>query len=219
MPNTKGNLAPATIENESTGDKVYCMFNPHEYTLSKQNQWEKKENKGKNIPKIKFKQGGAETLKLQLFFDTYVDGTDVREHTKGLWKMMMVAEDQRNQRNNKSEPPHVAFHWGKFYFEAIITSISQKFTLFDKDGVPLRTTVDVTFLQISDEKNHHGQNPTSGGGPPVKTHIVKAGERLDWISARAYGDSAYWRLIADANGLRHPLHLCDGQQLVIPSLE
>ncbi len=221
MPNTKGNLAPAVIENLATGDKVYCMFNPHEYTLSKQNQWEAGENKGKNVPKVKFKQGGSENLKLQLFFDTYgaQPAEDVRKHTQGLWKMMMVSDEKKNQKNNKSEPPHVAFEWGEFKFEAVITDISQKFTLFDKDGVPLRTTVDVTFKQVTDDQNHHGQNPTSGGGPAIRTHVVQAGERLDWIAAKAYGDPSCWRLIAQENKLRHPLRLREGQLLVIPALD
>jgi nucleoid-associated protein YgaU len=219
MPTTKGNLAAAEVENLSTGDKVYCMFNPHEYTVSKQNQWDEGKTKGKNTPKVKFAQGGAETLKLQLFFDTYAEGTDVRRHTDALWKMMRVTADKKNPRNNKSEPPHVAFRWGQFEFQAVITSLSQSFTLFDKDGLPLRTTVDVSFQQVEDSSDFGRQNPTSGGGAAVKTHIVQAGERLDWIAAQAYGDASLWRLIARANHITHPLRLRQGQQLIVPPLE
>jgi hypothetical protein len=219
MPNTRGDLEPATIINLATGDQVYCMFNPHEYTLSKQNSWQKGETKGKNVPKVKFSQGGAESLKLQLFFDTYADGTDVREHTDGLWKMMMVTDEKKNPRNDKSEPPHVVFQWGVFFFRAVITTLTQRFTLFLKDGTPVRTTVDVTFQQVEDPEDHAGQNPTSGGGPPLKTHIVQAGERIDWIAAQAYGDASHWRLIAETNQLTHPMRLREGQQLVIPPLE
>jgi nucleoid-associated protein YgaU len=219
MPNTKGDLAPATIENLATHDKVYCMFNPNEYTLSKTNQFSTDNVKGKNTPKVKFSQGGAEELKLQLFFDTYAEGTDVRKHTQTLWKMMMVSDEKKNQTNNKSEPPHVAFDWGAFHFEAVIKTLSQKFTLFLEDGTPVRTTVDVTFQQVEDKQDHHGQNPTSGGGPPIKTHIVQAEDRLDLIAAKVYGDPTQWRLIARENGLVHPLRLREGQQLVIPALE
>lgn len=219
MPDTRGSLKPAIIENLSTHDKVYCMFNPNEYTLSKQNQWEAGNTKGVNVPKVKFKQGGAESLKLQLFFDTYAPGSDVRQHTDVLWKMMMVAEDKKNQRNNKSEPPHVAFHWGNFYFRAVVTNITQKFTLFDKDGVPLRTTVDVTFQQVEDPEQHAGQNPTSGGGAPRKTYTVQAAERLDLIAFKVYEDASQWRLIAHENGLLNPLRLREGQQLIIPPLQ
>jgi len=219
MPSTRSNLEPATIENLSTQEKVYCMFNPHEYTITKQNQWDSGDTKGINVPKVKFNHGGAEQLKLTLFFDTYAEGTDVREHTQGLWGMMMVSEEKKNPRNSKSEPPQVEFQWGKFSFRAVVTTLTQKFTLFNKEGVPLRTSVDVSFQQVADENNHPKQNPTSGGGPPLKTHIVQSGERLDLIAAQVYGDPSHWRLIANENHLVHPLRLKEGQQLVIPPLE
>lgn len=210
----------ATIENLSTHEKVTCHFNPYEYTLTKQNQWDAKDAKGVNVPKVKFNHGGAESLKLQLLFDTYANGGgDVREWTGKLLEMMMVSKDKKNACTNKSEPPHVEFQWGKFQFKAVINSISQKFTLFDKEGVPLRATVDVTFQQVEDPENHSKQNPTSGGGPPMKIHIVQTGERLDLIAYKAYGDATQWRLIAQANSLRHPMHLRDGQQLLIPPME
>ncbi len=216
---TRGNLAPAVIKNCSTGEELACMFNPNEYTLSKQNQYSPDKVKGKNVPKVKFTQGGAETLKLQLFFDTYAERTDVREHTAKLWKMMMVTDAQKNQKSNKSEPPHVSFIWGTFTFEAVITSLSQKFTLFLENGQPVRTTVDITFQQVEDKQAHHAQNPTSGGGPPLKIHIVQAQDRLDLIAAKVYGDATQWRLIAQENRLAHPLRLREGQRLIIPPLE
>ena len=132
MPSTRGGLEPATIVNLSTNAEVHCMFNPHEYTVAKQNQWTNDEVKGKNVPKVKFSQGGAQTMSLQLVFDTFADATDVRTHTQELWNMMMVTEDRRNPRNNKSEPPRVEFRWGQFSFRAIITQVSQKFSLSSK---------------------------------------------------------------------------------------
>jgi nucleoid-associated protein YgaU len=53
----------------------------------------------------------------------------------------------------------------------------------------------------------------------MKTHIAQAGERLDWLAAQFYGDPSQWRLIAQENGIIHPLRLRAGQQLVIPPLE
>lgn len=219
MPNTKGDLAPAVIENLSTHAMVFCMFNPNEYTLAKTNSYSPENVKGKNVPKVKFTQGGAETLKLQLFFDTFAEKTDVRVHTERLWQMMMITEDKKNQTNNKSEPPHVAFTWGTFSFEAVITSLSQKFTLFSKEGMPLRTTVDISFQQVDDKHDHPSQNPTSGGGPLLKTHVVQAQDRLDLIAAKVYGDATQWRLIARANRLEHPERLREGRRLIIPPLE
>jgi nucleoid-associated protein YgaU len=218
MATTRGGLEPAVIVNKDTNDTVRCMFNPHEYTLTKQNRWERGQTKGKNVPRIKFSQGGSQTLKLQLFFDTYAEGTDVRTHTDPLWQMMMVNSDKTNPRSNKSEPPPVSFQWGGLVFDAVITNMSQKFTLFFKDGTPARTTVDITLEQLADDQDFARQNPTSGGGEAPRTRLVKAGERLDLIAYDEYEDATEWRRIAQANALTHPLRLRPGQRLVIPPL-
>ncbi|MBN1643163.1 MAG: LysM peptidoglycan-binding domain-containing protein [Anaerolineae bacterium] len=218
MATTRGGLEPAVIVNVDTGEPVRCMFNPNEYTLTKQNRWQRGETKGKNVPRLKFSQGGSQTLKLQLFFDTYAEGTDVRTHTDPLWDMMMVNTDKTNPRSNKSEPPPVMFQWGGLAFEAVITSMTQKYTLFLKDGTPARATVDITLEQLGDEEDFAAQNPTSGGGEAPKTRMVHAGERIDLIAYEEYEDATQWRRIAEANGLTHPLRLRPGQRLVIPPL-
>jgi len=219
MPVTRGGLEPAVILNKNTGETVSCMFNPFEYTISKRNSYEESDTKGLNIPRIRFSQGGAQTLRLKLFFDTYAEGTDVRLLTDGLWRMMMVDEDRANQRTGKSEPPHVVFRWGAFEFEAVITQMTQKHTLFLKDGTPVRTTVDISLQQVIDTEQVAGQNPTSGGGVAPKTRVLGAGDRLDLIAWQEYGDCSKWRLIAEANGILDPLHLRPGQLIAIPPLE
>jgi nucleoid-associated protein YgaU len=96
--------------------------------------------------------------------------------------------------------------------------MTQKFTLFLKDGTPARATVDITLEQLGDEEDFAAQNPTSGGGEAPKTRMVHAGERLDLIAYEEYEDATQWRRIAQANGLTHPLHLRPGQRLVVPPL-
>ena len=219
MPTTRGGLEPAVIINKVTNDEVPCMFNPFEYTITKANTYEPAETKGKNIPHIRFKQGGAQQLKLRLLFDTYSEGTDVRTHTDPLWRMMMVDEDQASQRTGKGEPPHCIFRWGRFEFEAVITQMSQKLILFLQDGTPVRTTIDMSLQQIADEDEHGAQNPTSGGGMAPKTRVLFAGDRLDLIAWEEYGDSTKWRLLADANEILDPLHLPSGQLIAVPPLE
>jgi hypothetical protein len=221
MQLTKSALVPAIILRETSGpsgpdDVVYCMFNPNEFTVTKQNRYDSTIKKGKNIEKPEFRSGGKRSLSLQLFFDTFAEGVDVRSFTEPLWKMALVDEDKKNPRDKKGAPPVVEFRWGMFSFRAVITSLSQRFTLFNFDGTPLRTTVNVTFDQVADETDQPPQNPTSGNGPALRTHVVQAGERLDLIAAHVYGDATDWRRIADANQIHNPLRLRPGQQLIIP---
>ncbi|MBI2911508.1 MAG: LysM peptidoglycan-binding domain-containing protein, partial [Chloroflexi bacterium] len=79
-------------------------------------------------------------------------------------------------------------------------------------------TVNVTFMQIEEEGNYPGQNPTSGSTPGNKMRVVREGDTIDWIAHDEYGDPARWRHIAEANNLSNPMDLPAGQVLAIPPL-
>jgi nucleoid-associated protein YgaU len=223
-------MVKATITNLVTKEQVICMFNPKEYTFSKQNKWEEKTAKGKGVPHLEFGGGAPANLKLQLFFDTYEDhsypglnvthGSDVRQYTKGLWDMMKIADKNKNPKTGKGEPPHVRFEWGNLWsFEAVIDSMSQKFTLFKSDGTPLRATLDVSFRQVTDEGQYPRTNPTSGGNPNERVRLVRAGERLQTIAYEEYGDAARWRFLAEINPhVEDPLNPLPGTEIAIRPL-
>lgn len=224
---TRGNLQAARIVevkvssgNKVTGhgDFVNCMFNPYEYTVTKNNTFtEKKSANGGNSPIAELSQAGAQTLQLDLTFDTTHTGEDVTLETRKLWKFMRIKEDEKGNPLDKGEVPLVAFHWGVFYFVSYITSMTQKFTLFMKDGTPVRAKVNVTFTQYLDVEDYYPkQNPTSGDGPLHRTWQVTAGDRLDLIAADVYKDATRWREIADYNGLVEPTDLQPGRMLLIP---
>lgn len=218
MANTRGDLVAARIfevdkNGKESGKAVDCMFNPFEYTVSKSNTYSEKSRNRSSTPKIEFKKSGAQTLKLNLMFDTYEAGDDVSRITNKLWKFM---EPKKESGSKKESPPEVAFEWGVFRFIAVITQMTQKFTLFLKDGTPVRAKVDVTFTQHKDVNDYPNQNPTSGGGPIQRLWSVKRGDRLDTIAAEVYGDATKWRQIAAYNAITNPLQLRPGTQLTIP---
>lgn len=219
MPTTRGGLAPAVLVNKNTGESVPCMFNPYEYTIAKSNSYEQADTKGKNIPHIRFQQGGAQTLTLNLLFDTLDLNADVRSLTARLWNMMMVDDTRTDPRTGKSEPPHCLFVWGAFTFEAVITQMSEQISLFLPTGTAVRSAIQISLQQVSDAFDILGQNPTSGGGFAPTTRRLDAGDRLDLIAYDAYGDSTKWRQIAQANGITDPLHLRTGQLIIIPPME
>lgn len=220
---TRGHLIPARIyevddDNDFKlgGVLIICMFNPYEYTVSKSNTYAEKEGSNRDVPKFEFKKGGAQTLKLKLVFDTYWLGVDVSLLTSQLWKLMESKTRTEGDRTEKIPPPDVAFEWGLFKFISVVTSMTQKFTLFTNLGLPVRAEADITFTQHKDVHDYAYQNPTSGGGPINRIWRVLAGDRLDTIAAKVYGDSTKWRLIAERNGIENPLILRPGTELSIP---
>ncbi len=223
MANTRSNLVTAKIievdnkgKNKGGGITISCMFNPFEYTVSKANSYEEKSKNNSDVPHVEFKKGGPQTLKLSLTFDTYEKQQDVSKLTNQLWKLMESKTRREGNKDKKVPPPEVAFEWGVFRFVAVITDMTQKFTLFKPDGTPVRAKVDVTFTQHIDVDDYGGQNPTSGGGPVQRVRQVVAGDRLDTIAYEVYGDATKWRTIAASNHITNPLALRAGQQLTIP---
>ena len=224
------NLAPATIIDKDHGDKpVPCMFNPKEYSFSKQNSWKQVDSKGTNIGQNEFSNGQPTTLQMQLFFDTCANvkngtamgGTpkDVRKaYTGAIWEMMKVDPALANHKSKKGRPPVVIFQWGSTWtFKAVITSIKERFTLFLSDGTPVRSTLDVTFQQVQDKDDHPPTNPTSRGVGGERIWTVSEGDTLAWIAYKEYADPNLWRLIADANKLTKVRQLMPGITLEIPN--
>lgn len=223
MPNTRSNLQAARIyeatssgEEKGGGVAVNCMFNPFEYTVSKTNTYKEESRNRSDVPSFEFEKAGPQSLKLTLLFDTYEDDTDVSLETNKLWKLMESKTRREGNRTKKVPPPEVAFEWGVFRFVAVITNMTQKFTLFKPDGTPVRADVEVTFTQHKDVNDYPNQNPTSGGGDIERVWRIIAGDRIDTIAFAVYGDATRWRAIAEYNQLDDPLALKSGRQLIIP---
>jgi nucleoid-associated protein YgaU len=194
------------------------MFNPFEYAITKENRYAPVTSKNRyDAPWLEFQSAGSLTLRLSLVFDTYETGEDVTQTTRELMRMMQASTREKGGQTAKVPPPRVAFEWGIFLFVAVITNLSQRFTLFKQDGTPVRAKVEVTFTQDRDTNDLPYQNPSSGGGDVERVWPVMAGDRLDTIAYEVYGDASKWRLIAEYNQIVAPLSLRAGQRLAIPA--
>jgi len=200
-------------------DQMDVKFNPKDLTFSKQNTWNQKNNSKSDMPDCEFGGGGAESLKLQLFFDTYPDRKDVRtEYTDKIFKFCLLDESLKDKKSSKGRPPTVRFQWGPISFDGVITTVSQKFTLFLPDsGMPVRAVVDLTLTQAKDKNQLPKQNPTSGGVGGERVWTVRAGDTLGWIAFKEYNDATEWRRIAHANRLYNVRRLTPGMMLLIPN--
>lgn len=200
-------LQKATIENLDTSTKFSVLFNPREYQVEKSAQWEPQKNPGSNAPELQFTTGNSMTLSMELFFDTYEQKADVREYTEKLMGLATVDPDAHR-------PPLCLFVWGSFSFKGVLERVSQRFTMFTTDGIPVRATCSVTFKEAATASV---QEPTNSPDH-TKRRTVKQGETLSLIASQEYDNSSEWRRIADANGIRDPLDVKPGQVLTIPPI-
>jgi hypothetical protein len=115
-------------------------------------------------------------------------------------------------------PPVIEFSWSGARFQGVITSFTEKFTMFDESGHIVRARVQLTIKSWSNPDQLYKQtNPQSPDR--TKTRVVRAGERLDLIAAEEYGDASLWTVIAAKNGITRPRILVPGSLLIVPPLD
>lgn len=211
-------LTKARITNKETKDTITCLFNPTEYTISKQNAWQSKPVVGKNVPKLDFSGGGAKTLTMDLFFDVFEqDGKDVGDQIKKLMALTLIHPKPKNDKTKKSRPPMCIFQWGPHWsFTAVVMDLKVRYTLFREDGTPVRATASITLQEAEDDTQKKKQNPTSYSEGGARRREVRPRDTLAIIAHEEYGDPTRWRDIASANGIDDPLSLRPGQILTIP---
>jgi nucleoid-associated protein YgaU len=229
-------IAPLVYQGDKLVNRlpdITVMFNPESYSISKSVTWSPPPSSGGgsgttdrkvNAPTLTFGGGGSRQLTLELFFDvTQSDrplgaNPDVRQETDRIVALTRMVRGDRGQE----EPPRVCeVSWGKaptnsdFPFKGVITSLTQKFTLFAADGRPLRANLNVTFVEFLPPEED--QRKTD---PELTSHVVRRGDTLSRIAAEVYSDPTRWRAIAIANRLSDPRQLAAliGQRLTIPKL-
>ena len=205
-------LEKATIQKllrSGAGERFEVLFNPTEYRLSGGNQFAEVAIPGLPAPPLQFIRGTARTLAMSLFFDTYEQGSDVREHSGKVVRLLEIDPELH-------APPVCLFTWGNLNFQGVLERAEQRFTLFFSTGIPARATVDVTFKEFSEGDQQAGRNRSANFD---KRYLVRRGDTLSGIAGRLYGDPGGWRPIAAANGLDDPLAIQPGQLLVIPAIE
>jgi nucleoid-associated protein YgaU len=214
-------LEKALIINTNTNDRVQVHFNPEEYTLSKDINYAQTGIPGLSSPITQFVNGNAQTLELELLFDTYEQhtnggrvqnraGEDVRHLTDKVIELMQIDPDTH-------APPILLFTWGSLDFICVLARANQRFTMFNADGVPVRARLQVTFNEYVDpdmEPRQHRRQTADYS----QWYVIRQGDTLPAIAAHLYDNPALWRPIARRNGISNPAELPVGRRLLVPQL-
>ena len=214
-------LEKALVTNTATGTAIAVMFNPEEYTVSRDINYAQTAIPGLSAPLLQFVSGNMQTLEMELFLDTYEEhrvgsrlqnraGEDVRQ-------VMRQITDLMNIEASTHAPPVLLFTWASLSFTCVLARASQQFTMFLPDGTPVRARLRVTFnefrnvdLEAKEIKRETADFSTR--------RVVGQGETLSAIAADVYGDPALWRPIALGNRLDEVRALPTGLALLIPPL-
>ena len=194
------------------GVRAKVIFNPAEYSIQKGNQFSNAPLPGLSNPIASFVNGDADVLTMDLFFDTYTNmgSSDVRLETDKI-AVLLEIDPQLHA------PPPVKFVWGPLRFKAVLERLTQRFTMFREDGVPVRATLNVTFKEYRTIEDQLSPKPNESSDWS-KRRIIAQHDRLCLIAAIEYEDAAEWRVIADANDIDNPRLLEPGREILLPPL-
>jgi LysM repeat protein len=202
-------LAKAMIRVKDEDD-IHVLFNPTQYSLDQANTLAEIGVPGLSAPILQYVRGNGRSLSMELFFDTYEQGEDVRGHTDRVYRLLDI-------RGPLHRPPVCTFTWGSFNFVCVLERVGGRFTLFLSDGTPVRATLSVTFKEFV-EVEVLVRDPPTESADHAKTYVVRRGDTLSSIAAAEYGDPARWRPIAEANRIANPRRLAPGTRLSLPAL-
>jgi hypothetical protein len=119
---------------EAPSVTVEAQINPKELQIDKTVSWTAKNSHTEN-PDQEFKEPQSSSLAVTLYFDGYESKTDVyNSKVKDL-------ETLCKMEPSLGRPPLTTFTWGKFTFQGVVESLSQKYTMFLEDGTRVRAEV------------------------------------------------------------------------------
>lgn len=200
-------LEKAKIIDKNSGKTIKVLFNPNAYTTQKGNTFAEVGLPGLEAPLIQFVRGQTAVLSMELFFDSYEEGVDVRDkYIKDVLNLLEINPETH-------APPICSFEWGSLSFTAVLEAANVNYTMFLADGKPVRATVRVTFKEFFTKSKVKRESADH-----TKIWVVKEGESLSFIAWKVYGNPAKWRPIAQANEIENPIKMKTGLRLVVPKL-
>ncbi|GAA2218971.1 LysM peptidoglycan-binding domain-containing protein [Micromonospora olivasterospora] len=214
QPPTSGGSQPGG----TLGGPIAFMFNPQQLALTKSANWIPHVVRGAaDVGVAEFSGSGPRTLSLEIFLDTTdTHSRSVQERVDAL--LTCCVPTKASIAAKAPSPPWVKFAWGQFQtvsFYSYVSQINATYSLFDPDGTPLRATCSLMLNEVSGATR--GQNPTSGSRTARRVHRLVAGDSLELLAHREYGDPTAWRVIAEANDIDDPVRLRTGSQLLLPA--
>ncbi|EID74485.1 MULTISPECIES: CIS tube protein [Rhodococcus] len=206
---------------DSQGQTLDVQFNPSELTFTKAAQVAEIPVPGLDTPLLQYVRGQAETLSIELFFDSTEEGTgaEATPVTKRTDKFYDLIKAEKPTH----APPVLLFTWGgtafpgtnRDAFRCVVTSVRQQYTMFAPNGVPLRAKLTVDLKEYKPLRLHL-QELGFLSADHTKATVARDGDTLAAIAYREYGDVREWRRIAVENKIADPLALRAGTVLRVP---
>jgi uncharacterized pyridoxamine 5'-phosphate oxidase family protein len=202
-------------QGKGTG-KASVKINPDSYSHDHSVQYDNSTAQGAPGTTLKFKGIPPETVS----FDVHFDATGaIPNNTVAVKTQIDQFKKVCFTYNGKiHEPNYLIVSWGTLVFKCKLISMNVSYSLFKKDGTPLRAKATVKFEEAIDANMIAKE---ANNKSPDLTHVftIKQGDSLPLICYEVYGDSSYYLEVAKYNNLVNFRNLKPGSELYLPPLK
>lgn len=212
-------------------DTFEVMFNPESYSLKHENAYDPKQGLNSSGKRVKYLLTEASELSLKLIFDNTgvgdygfygFTGTSFLGKIGGRKDVYTQVEHFRKltttMGGEEHEPYFLIVCWGRLNFQCRLKSFTVKYTLFNRNGVPIRAELEALFVSDLDDYERVRLEKKSS---PDLTHskTIKAGDKLPLMAQEIYGDPSYYIDLARANNLNNFRKLRTGTNVKLPPIQ
>lgn len=199
-----------------------AMFNPSTLSFSHMNKYSETQGINTSASEASYQHTSPRNLVLELIIDMTGlcrDKLKVKEKVKNFFELFVMD-------GNTHQPPFLKIYWGEMQwgwgsqdtaFDCRISSVDVTYTLFAKNGEPLRAILKTSFIEdISEEKRVNSEKKNS----PDLSHIriVNSGNNLPLLCKEIYQDPSLYIKIARYNKLDNFRSIKPGTSLEFPPI-
>ena len=202
------------------GDPFSVWVNPASYTHRTQIRYNDRQAQGSGGPSPEFNRVAQEEVSFELLFDAtgVIPVPQGQSYANGVADGISQFTSLTATLNGTIHSPnYLILAWAQLQFQCVLTSMNVNYTLFMPDGTPLRAKAAVVFQSFTSETQLAKEDNKES---PDMTHLVTvgAGDTLPLLCYKIYGDSDYYRGVAEFNHLLSFRDVAPGTQLLFPPL-
>lgn len=167
-------------------------------------------------------QKEPDELKLDFYILTYEgpvltrNGDMVPEKIEDAREVIVKVKNLMNEIGELHRQPLCKLQWGEEYFCGMLTDLDYRYTMYAKDGTPVRVTCKAVFKEWIDVSSALQGDNTPQSPDRSKYRMIYENTQLCHMAYQEYDDPDSWRLIAEANGINDPLDLTPGMLVALP---
>lgn len=201
------------------GETISVQFNPEQFRITKAAQYNQTTQKENETSYTEFSGTVVPQLQISFFFDTSGVSGIMGRGSKSESDVTSLTEKFTNLVRVKPElhrPPMVQFVWGSTCFLGFVSQVSTTYTMFNKNGMPIRAKVDAVLIGPGESVT---EKVPLESPDRTKSRVVSDETSIWGLANKEYDDISKWRVIAKANGIMDPFDIPAGTVLKVPALK